>query len=118
MFRSELPCYDLIVPALLKGDIDGLKEACKLTPGTNIFLVLNRFHNNVNPFNITNMYLINDIGIPLKPMLAHPTKALTDILDRFENIAFTCNFSFDIFLISNEAVKTSHQYLYKCDVLI
>ncbi|KAG0279487.1 hypothetical protein BGZ95_001070 [Linnemannia exigua] len=63
---SELPCYDLIVPALLKGDIDGLKETCKLTP-----------------------------GIPLKPMLAHPTKALTDILDRFENIAFTCEYKYD-----------------------
>ncbi|KAF9085425.1 hypothetical protein BGX23_009674 [Mortierella sp. AD031] len=63
---SELPCYDLIVPALLKGDIDGLKESCKLTP-----------------------------GIPLKPMLAHPTKALTDILDRFENIAFTCEYKYD-----------------------
>ncbi|KAF9438131.1 hypothetical protein BGZ76_009586 [Entomortierella beljakovae] len=63
---SELPCYDLIVPALLKGDIDGLKDACKLTP-----------------------------GIPLKPMLAHPTKALTDILDRFENIAFTCEYKYD-----------------------
>ncbi|KAF9352127.1 hypothetical protein BGX26_010001 [Mortierella sp. AD094] len=63
---SELPCYDLIVPALLKSDIKGLKEACKLTP-----------------------------GIPLKPMLAHPTKALTDILDRFENIAFTCEYKYD-----------------------
>ncbi|KAF9362052.1 hypothetical protein BGX34_006760 [Mortierella sp. NVP85] len=63
---SELPCYDMIVPALLKGDIDGLKETCKLTP-----------------------------GIPLKPMLAHPTKALTDILDRFEDIAFTCEYKYD-----------------------
>ncbi|KAI8354463.1 hypothetical protein B0O80DRAFT_386244 [Mortierella sp. GBAus27b] len=63
---SELPCYDMIVPALLKGDIDGLKDACKLTP-----------------------------GIPLKPMLAHPTKALTDILDRFENISFTCEYKYD-----------------------
>ncbi|KAG0213346.1 hypothetical protein BGX28_004684 [Mortierella sp. GBA30] len=63
---SELPCYDLIVPALLKGDIAGLKDACKLTP-----------------------------GIPLKPMLAHPTKALTDILDRFENVAFTCEYKYD-----------------------
>lgn len=32
-FSSELPCYDLIVPALLKGDIKGLQESCKLTPG-------------------------------------------------------------------------------------
>ncbi|KAG0338988.1 hypothetical protein BG004_006980 [Podila humilis] len=63
---SELPCYDMIVPALLSGDVEGLKEACKLTP-----------------------------GIPLKPMLAHPTKALTDILDRFENSAFTCEYKYD-----------------------
>ncbi|KAF9327872.1 hypothetical protein BG006_008874 [Podila minutissima] len=63
---SELPCYDMIVPALLSGDIEGLQKACKLTP-----------------------------GIPLKPMLAHPTKALTDILDRFENIAFTCEYKYD-----------------------
>ncbi|KAG0340711.1 hypothetical protein BG000_011268 [Podila horticola] len=63
---SELPCYDMIVPALLSGDIEGLQKACKLTP-----------------------------GIPLKPMLAHPTKALTDILDRFENVAFTCEYKYD-----------------------
>ncbi|KAF9925522.1 hypothetical protein FBU30_004686 [Linnemannia zychae] len=63
---SELPCYDLIVPALLKSGIHGLMEACRLTP-----------------------------GIPLKPMLAHPTKALTDILDRFEDIAFTCEYKYD-----------------------
>ena len=31
--RSELPNYDLIIPALLKGGIAGLQEACKLTPG-------------------------------------------------------------------------------------
>lgn len=28
-------------------------------------------------------------------MLAHPTKALTDILDRFENITFTCEYKYD-----------------------
>ncbi|KAF9978953.1 hypothetical protein BGZ73_007840 [Actinomortierella ambigua] len=63
---SELPCYDLIVPALLKGGIENLRDECKLTP-----------------------------GIPLKPMLAHPTKALTDILDRFENTPFTCEYKYD-----------------------
>jgi DNA ligase-1 len=30
---SELPNYDLIVPALLAGGVEGLKESCKLTPG-------------------------------------------------------------------------------------
>lgn len=28
-------------------------------------------------------------------MLAHPTKSLTDILDRFENRKFTCEFKYD-----------------------
>jgi DNA ligase-1 len=31
---SELPNYDIIIPALLKGGVDGLKENCRLTPGT------------------------------------------------------------------------------------
>ena len=31
--NSELPNYDLIVPALLSGGVEGLKESCKLTPG-------------------------------------------------------------------------------------
>ncbi|RUP27163.1 ATP-dependent DNA ligase, partial [Jimgerdemannia flammicorona] len=64
--HSELPCYNLIVPALLKDSIDKLKEVCKMTP-----------------------------GIPLKPMLAHPTKQLSEILDRFEGHTFTCEYKYD-----------------------
>jgi DNA ligase-1 len=30
---SELPNYDIIVPALLAHGVDGLRAACKLTPG-------------------------------------------------------------------------------------
>ncbi|PKY16437.1 ATP-dependent DNA ligase [Rhizophagus irregularis] len=63
---SELPSYDKIVPALLKGGIKNLREHCKLTP-----------------------------GIPLKPMLAHPTKSITDVLDSVEGHKFTCEFKYD-----------------------
>ncbi|TFK57097.1 ATP-dependent DNA ligase [Heliocybe sulcata] len=63
---SELPTYDKVIPALLEFGIDRLKEKCKLTP-----------------------------GIPLKPMLARPTKAIGEVLDRFENERFTCEYKYD-----------------------
>ncbi|ORY33451.1 ATP-dependent DNA ligase [Naematelia encephala] len=63
---SELPNYDLVVPALLKNGVDNLREVCKLTP-----------------------------GVPLKPMLAKPTKAIGEVLDRFEGKLFTCEYKYD-----------------------
>ncbi|KAI6136621.1 ATP-dependent DNA ligase [Pisolithus sp. B1] len=63
---SELPNYDLVVPALLEHGVMKLKSVCKLTP-----------------------------GVPLKPMLAKPTKAIGDVLDRFENKRFTCEYKYD-----------------------
>jgi DNA ligase-1 len=63
---SELPSYDILVPNLLKHGHSKLSSFCQLTP-----------------------------GIPLKPMLAHPTKSLTEVLDRFEGMTFTCEYKYD-----------------------
>ena len=63
---SELPSYDVIIPAMIEHGIMNLREHCKLRP-----------------------------GVPLKPMLAKPTKAITEVLDRFENQTFTCEYKYD-----------------------
>ncbi|KAJ9134488.1 DNA ligase [Pleurostoma richardsiae] len=63
---SELPSYDIIIPAMQEHGIMKLRETCKLRP-----------------------------GVPLKPMLAKPTKAITEVLDRFEGQTFTCEYKYD-----------------------
>ena len=63
---SEIPSYDIIVPALLQYGPKKLRDHCKLSP-----------------------------GIPLKPMLAKPTKSISEVLDRFENQEFTCEYKYD-----------------------
>jgi DNA ligase 1 len=63
---SELPSYDIVVPVLLHSGWRNLREECKLTP-----------------------------GVPLKPMLAKPTKSISEVLDRFENREFTCEYKYD-----------------------
>ena len=63
---NELPSYEVIIPAFLENGIMELRESCKL-----------------------------QAGVPLKPMLARPTKSITEVLDRFEGHDFTCEYKYD-----------------------
>ncbi|THV98952.1 ATP-dependent DNA ligase [Aureobasidium pullulans] len=63
---NELPSYEVIIPAYLENGVFDLHDACNLQP-----------------------------GVPLKPMLAKPTKSITEVLDRFEGKDFTCEYKYD-----------------------
>lgn len=63
---SECPSYDLIIPALLSHPFEEIHSFCHLTP-----------------------------GIPVQPMLAKPTKGISEVLDRFQGHSFTCEYKYD-----------------------
>lgn len=62
----QVPNYEVIIDTVIDKGLENLAETCKITP-----------------------------GIPLKPMLAKPTKSITEILDRFSGETFTCEYKYD-----------------------
>ncbi|KAJ1772287.1 ATP-dependent DNA ligase Cdc17 [Coemansia sp. RSA 1843] len=63
---SEFPIYDSVIEAIYKYGISDISNHCMLTP-----------------------------TLPVKPMLAKIEKAADDILRRFEDKPFTCEFKYD-----------------------
>ena len=58
---ARLPCYETVVPILLAHPVEELAARCPLTP-----------------------------GVPVKAMLAHPTRGIGDAMLRFPNQTVAC----------------------------
>ncbi|CAI5961981.1 unnamed protein product, partial [Closterium sp. NIES-65] len=63
---SVLPVYDQVVPSLLRDGIWAVPEACQFT-----------------------------LGVPVGPMLAKPTRGISEILDKLQGLTFTCEYKYD-----------------------
>ncbi|KAB1226787.1 DNA ligase 1 [Morella rubra] len=63
---SLLPVYDKIVPALLSSGVWNLLKTCNFIP-----------------------------GVPIGPMLAKPTKGVSEIVNKFQDMEFTCEYKYD-----------------------
>jgi len=63
---SECPSFDLIIPALLASGVFELPKHCKFT-----------------------------VGVPIRPMLAKPTTGVHEVLEKFTDVEFTCEYKYD-----------------------
>lgn len=63
---SQVPNYEIVIRTAYEHGISNILEHCQLQP-----------------------------GVPLKPMLAKPTKSISEILDRFQGEEFTCEYKYD-----------------------
>eukprot|EP00890_Picochlorum_soloecismus_P002104 jgi/Picsp_1/2895/NSC_01120-R1_dna ligase len=78
---SECPSYEDLIPALLNTTIHDLPSKVHFRP-----------------------------GVPVKPMLAKPTTGVSEVLDKFANQPFTCEYKYDgeraqIHLLEDGTVK-------------
>ena len=80
-----------ISPEKLAQAEDIIREAFSRIPNYEI-IINNAYEHGI--FNLLD-YCILTPGIPLKPMLAKPTKSVSEILDRFQGEEFTCEYKYD-----------------------
>jgi DNA ligase-1 len=63
---NRLPNFDILADVLLEKGIDGLEDGCQ-----------------------------SMISVPMKPMLAQPSKGIEEVLKKFNDHKFTCEFKYD-----------------------
>lgn len=63
---SVLPVYDKMIAALLSDGVWNLTKTCSFT-----------------------------LGVPVGPMLAKPTKGVSEIIDKFQDMLYTCEYKYD-----------------------
>lgn len=63
---SVLPIYEKIIRAILDHGIRKLPEVCKFT-----------------------------LGVPVGPMLAKPTTGVSEVLNKFQGMEFSCEYKYD-----------------------
>lgn len=80
-----------ISPELLSKAEDIIREAFSLIP--NYEIVIKNAHE-LGVFNLLETCQLTP-GVPLKPMLAKPTKSISEVLDRFQGEEFTCEYKYD-----------------------
>lgn len=63
---NRMPNYEIVSKVLLENGLEGLEEGCQ-----------------------------SMISVPLKPMLAQPSKGINEVLKKFNDHKFTCEFKYD-----------------------
>lgn len=81
----ECPSYDRLVPALLEHGTQDLLEHVHFVAGT-----------------------------PIKAMLARPTNGVTEVLDKFSDCDFTCEYKYDGERAQVRGCERVHAYTPQC----